>query len=101
MGIREDRAAAIRRRFRELADDYMAALPKLLDDLDAIDDAHPGSELAEARAEAAELRQECDSLAELLVEAAAERDALRGGLAAGPLPPAAPVKPAPRRRTRT
>jgi hypothetical protein len=37
MGIRDDRAAAIRRRLRDLGDDHARAMPLLLDDLDAID----------------------------------------------------------------
>lgn len=40
MTIRDDRAAAIRRRLRDLGDDHARAMPLLLDDLDAIDDKH-------------------------------------------------------------
>jgi hypothetical protein len=99
LSIRDERAAALTRRHRDLADDFTRTLPLLLDDLDAIDAAQP--ELAEARTEAAELRHECDSLAALLVEAAAERDRLRELLGAASIAdpqPAAPAKPAPRRR---
>jgi hypothetical protein len=38
--LRDARAGALIRRHRDLADDFTRALPLLLDDLDAIDEAH-------------------------------------------------------------
>jgi hypothetical protein len=40
--VRDDRAAALIRRHRDLSDDFTRALPGLLDDLEAIDAAHDG-----------------------------------------------------------
>jgi AAA+ superfamily predicted ATPase len=35
--VRDERAAALRRRYRDLGDNFAAVLPRVLDDLDAID----------------------------------------------------------------
>jgi hypothetical protein len=101
------------------------ALPAFLDALEAIvREQALDSDADDARREAAELRAECNSLAGLLVDAAAERDRLRELLnearIADPLPAPAgqpadpepakltvlpakttPARPAARRRTRT
>jgi hypothetical protein len=82
VSVRDKREAVLTRWHGDLRDDFRRALPLVLDDLDAIDAA--GGDLEEARAEAGELRHECDSLAALLVEACAERDALRARLAPEP-----------------
>lgn len=41
MSIRDERAAAITRRYRDLSDNFTRALPGLLDELENIDEAHP------------------------------------------------------------
>lgn len=54
--VRDARAAAVRRRWRDLSDDLARALPLLLDDLDAIDAAQmprEGAETAPGGTEAA------------------------------------------------
>lgn len=38
--LRDARAAVIRRHYRGLADDYLAELPRLLDDLERVDTEH-------------------------------------------------------------
>lgn len=92
MSVRDQRAAAIRRRYRDLADDFSRGLPLLLDDLDdldAIDQAHAAPavvvdldvELTEGQA--AELREQ-------VAEAVKPQPAAK--------PPSA-ARPATRRRT--
>lgn len=41
MSIRDERAAAITRRYRDLSDNFTRALPGLLDELENIDEAQP------------------------------------------------------------
>lgn len=83
MSVRDERAAAIIRRHRSLADDFTRALPLLLDDLEAIDAAH--AEPTGVLKFEGELTEE-------------QVTVLRGKLADVVKPPA---KPAPRRRART
>jgi hypothetical protein len=97
MTVRDERADAIEKLNRLFLDDFRAAQAALLDKLDAIDAAHaahaaPGpirtmldDEVTDE--DLAELCKRLDSLA-----------AARAGLPPAE-PPAAPAKPAPRRRT--
>ena len=88
--VRDQRADAIRRRHRDLADDFSRGLPLLLDDLDAIDQEHAeraaDGEMTEA--DAALLAREMGRTR----EAAAE-------LVQQPAKPATAARTAPRRRT--
>jgi hypothetical protein len=91
MTVRDERAAALVRRHRDLSDDFTRALPGLLDDLEAIDAAHAvptgvikvDGEMTEAEAAllAREMARTTEAAADLVLR------------------PGAPVKPAPRRRT--
>lgn len=73
MTVRDERAAVLRRWNRDLGDNFTAVLPRLLDDLEAIDAAH-GGQLAAGAADAA-LAHERELMA-------------RGDLSAGPaIPP--------------
>jgi hypothetical protein len=54
MTVRDERAAALIRRHRDLSDDFTRALPGLLDEMEAIDEAHNLSEMPRTGAEAAE-----------------------------------------------
>lgn len=109
MTVRDERAAALIRRHRDLSDDFTRALPGLLDDLEAIDQAHSyGSELAAARAEVARLRELLNEariadpdepLDVSQVDPAIGKTAAALAEAAGQTPKrAAPAKPATRRR---
>lgn len=85
--VRDQRAAAIRRNWRDLQDDLRRALPRLLDDLDAID-----------RHEFAERNGISDGLAATLAnmtqEEWAQQGAARGFLQALAEPSPAPEVPA-------
>ena len=126
MNIRDARSAAITRRYRDLTDNFSRMLPLLLDDLDAIDEAHNMSELPRTGAEAAEwawpaqppvavptdaqieawAARNPQAIAALMAKNAAwarggDAQVVLGAPASKPpmtsLPPAAPVKPAPAR----
>lgn len=92
MNVRDQRASVLRRWHRDLADNFTAVLPRVLDDLDAVD-----------RGQIIE-----DILSGDFVLSAAQADQLRERLAAAvvTVPAASPadelpaaVRPAPRRRT--
>lgn len=123
MSVRDERAAVIRRHYRQLADSLTEALPGLLDDLENIDEAHNLSELPRTGAEAAEWARPAKADGDALDDAAVgewirtheqefaayvrKQARISGGdvhRVLGPTSagqPALPAKPAPRRRTRT
>lgn len=92
MSIRDERAAALIRRHRDLSDDFTRALPGLLDDLEAIDASHGPAD---------------DAWSDLQVAAWIERNPAKfeawvrkqNRINGAPPPFAAPAKPATRRRT--
>jgi hypothetical protein len=51
MGIRDERAAVLRRWNRDLGDNFTAVLPRVLDDLEAIDEAHGPEPVSVKRAD--------------------------------------------------
>jgi hypothetical protein len=83
--VRDERAAALIRRHRDLSDDFTRALPGLLDDLEAIDAAHAepsgwikvDGELTEAEAAllADGIREQTREAAAVLLAPAAPTDA--------------------------
>lgn len=90
MTVRDERAAALIRRHRDLSDDFTRALPGLLDDLEAIDRAQVPTGVIKfdgtlTPEQEAEFRAEFYRRAGVPEAAPAEQ-------------PAAPAKPAPRRR---
>lgn len=120
--LRDERAAVLRRWNRDLSDNFAAVLPRVLDDLDAIDGRQPGAfkpvaadlseeELAGLRARwraISEAEQAEQPAGALTPDEAALLDRETGRTrqaAADLLPPAeqpaAPATPATRRRTRT
>jgi hypothetical protein len=109
--VRDERAAALIRRHRDLSDDFTRALPGLLDDLEAIDAAHNLSEMPRTGAEAAEWARPAptegdaptdDQIGEWIRTHEREFEAWvrkQNRINGAPPPFDAPVKPAPRRRT--
>lgn len=109
MSIRDERAAAITRRYRDLSDNFTRALPGLLDELETIDEAHNLSELPRTGAEAAKWAQPAhagaadgemtEAEAALLAREMGRTTALAAELLAPTEQAATPAKPATRRRT--
>ena len=104
MSLRDERAAAIRRHYRQLADSLTEALPALLDELENIDEAHGPEPFLTMGGRKVELTPEQEERIRAALDAAKDGPHVpfpAEDPQAAPAEHTAPAKPAPRRRTRT